>query len=100
MKAPRAILVTGSRRKRRSIRGENWLEPNCTASSSTEKTKPVKVIIPPAIAPRIDSAAPDPKWSPIVVLVPSSTLGRTTPRPMARARKRPGTTHRLLRTYS
>ena len=61
MKIPSETFVVGSRRKRRSIRGENWLEPNWTASRRIEKTKPVKVIMPPASAPSTDLAASAPK---------------------------------------
>ena len=100
IKIPSENFVVGSRRKRRSMRGENWLEPNWTASSRIEKTKPVKVIMPPASAPSRLRAASEPKEIPIVVLVCSSTWGRTIPAAIARMPSTAGTIQRLLRTYS
>ncbi len=100
MKMPSENFVVGSRRKRRSMRGENWLEPNWTASSRIEKTKPVKVIMPPASDPSTLRAASGPKEIPIVVFVCSSTWGRTIPIAIARATSSAGTIQMLLRTYS
>ena len=100
MKRPSAIFVVGSRRNRRSILGENWLEPNCTASRRIENTKPVNVIIPPTTAPSMPSAALAPNEIPIVVLVRSSMSGRTIPMAIASTAKIAGTIQRLLRTYS
>ncbi len=100
MNTPSEIFVVGDRKKRRNIRGENWLEPNCTANSRIENTKPVNVIIPPANAPRTDSAAPEPNDSPIRKLVRSSSTGRAMPIAIATATNRPGTIHKLFRRYS
>ena len=100
MKIPSAALVLGSRRKRRSSRGENWLEPNWTASNKIENTKPVNVIMPPAMAPSTLRAASAPKVIPIVVLVCLSTVGRTSPKATAKPTHKKGTIHKLLRTYS
>ncbi len=100
MKRPSAILVVGSRRKRRSIRGENWPEPNWTARSRIEKTKPVKVIMPPASDPSTLRAASVPNEIPILVDVCMSISGMARPIPIATALNSAGTIQMLLRTYS
>src|SRR5689334_21153990 len=50
------------RRKYDAARGEYIDEPNCSMSSTTEKTNPVKVTIPPPTAARNDCADDGAIW--------------------------------------
>ena len=54
---PNSSGVVSVRSSTRSSRGD-WLCTVCTIKVTAVSTKPVKVIMPPAIAPSVDSAAP------------------------------------------
>ncbi|CAM5615008.1 hypothetical protein SRIMM317S_04559 [Streptomyces rimosus subsp. rimosus] len=55
MKVPMAQRMTGSCWRIGTTRTDSWAAPNCMASVSAVKTRPVRVIMPPATAPsRVD----------------------------------------------
>jgi hypothetical protein len=61
MNTPSTVWFTRSATKLRSRRGVNWLLASCSATIVTEKTVPVTVMRPPAMAvstPRVPSAPP------------------------------------------
>ena len=53
---PIACLTSVSRRNHSTSRGEYWPAANCTTTSTLATTKPVKAIIPVAVALRMSRA--------------------------------------------
>src|SRR5690625_4409196 len=105
MKTPSTTWLARSEVKFLSTRGVNWLEASWSATIVIEKTTPVTVMIPLAIALRTPRApsAPPPKshqnllaWSPANVVRSSQSVRKASP--IAQSVNRVGNNQMLLRT--
>ncbi len=81
-----ACLTSASRRNHSTSRGEYWPAANCTTTSTLATTKPVKAIIPVAVALRMSRAVSSPVPGAVSTARRASTSGINSPSSHAAAR--------------